>query len=75
MKWSNHKLIAICFLALLFISCRKTFVCTCTTSNSSFENVFEGATAKEAKDLCDAAEVAFAGGNPGISCEITQIIE
>ncbi|MCC5924089.1 MAG: hypothetical protein JJT77_09900 [Crocinitomicaceae bacterium] len=69
------RVVVIVILATISISCRKTYICTCTTHNSSFENVFEGATKREANDLCDAAEIAFVGGNPGISCEITKVIE
>ena len=69
------RFVVIVFFAMTIISCRKTYVCTCTTHNSSFENVFEGATKREARDLCGAAEIAFVGGNPGISCEITKVID
>lgn len=74
-KLNRLRLITLSCLICLTLSCRKTYVCTCTTSNSSFDNVFEGATKREANNLCDAAEISFVGGNPEISCEITKVID
>lgn len=59
--------------ALLTLSCRRRdYVCDCEANNKSFQNVFFNATEREAQDLCDAAEVKFEPGNPGLQCELYE---
>jgi hypothetical protein len=57
----------------LTVSCRRRdYVCDCAANNKSFQNIFFNATEREARDLCDAAEVKFEPGNPGLQCELYE---
>lgn len=73
MRFSTKKLVLLLLLSLTALSCkRRDFICECSGSNSTFQNVFFNATKKEAQDLCDAAEVKFEPGNPGLECVLFE---
>lgn len=58
-------------ISLISFSCRRSnYICDCKANNKSFQNVFFNATEREAEDLCDAAEIKFEPGNPGLQCEV-----
>jgi hypothetical protein len=62
------------FLVLISLSCRrKNYVCDCEANNKSFQNAFFNATHREALDLCEAAEIKFEPGNPGLECVLFEV--
>jgi hypothetical protein len=71
MKLKSFSVVTFLLISMVSMSCRRSdYICDCQANVQSFQNVFFNATEREAEDLCEAAEIKFEPGNPGLQCEV-----